>query len=415
MNHYFFVGGFQSSIFVTTIKLSQMNHGQYIFKQLLQFLPRDYFEYLVKKYQGNKYVKTFSCWNHLSVMLWAQLTSRESLRDISDSLRGHKAKFHHLGFGKSVCRSTLSEANEKRELKIFQQMAQKMMEMAQKSRIDLNLLLEEDISFRVYAGDSTTIRLDKSIFWWSKIQNESGGVKIHTLFDLLASIPVCTIITGHHVRDQTIMDLFHYQKEALYVFDKAYVKLLSLLSIDQAEAYFIVRRKKRMNFEILKERHCPDPQKGVLRDLEIRLSNRWAKSRYPKPMRIIYYYSKENNQTFEFFTNQMDLDADKIAYLYKCRWQIELFFKWIKQHLRIKRFYGTSENAVKIQIYTAVITYCLVAIVEKTYELNSSPFELFRMLGVSLFEKRSLRDFLSNYEEKRDSYQNDSCQMLNLF
>ena len=391
-----------------------MNHGQYIFTQLIQFLPRDYFEYLVKKYQGNKYVKTFTCWNHLTVMVWAQLTSRESLRDISDSLRGHQKKFHHLGFGKSVCRTTLSQANEKREVKIFQLMSERMVETAQQARIDLNSLFEDDINFRVYAGDSTTIRLEKNTFWWSKIQHGSGGLKMHTLFDLLSSIPVCTIITGHEIRDQSIMDLFHYQAGSLYVFDKAYVKLRSLFAMDDLGAYFIVRRKKRMNFEILKERDCPNSKEGVLKDLEIRLSNRWAESRYTKPMRMIYYYSKENNQTFEFLTNQFDMEAHKIAYLYKCRWQIELFFKWIKQHLKIKRFYGTSENAVKIQIYAGIITYCLVAIVEKVYNLNLSPFELLRMLSVSLFEKRSLREFLTEHEQE-EKYLNDTSLILKLF
>jgi hypothetical protein len=347
-------------------------------------------------------------------MVWAQLTSRESLRDISDSLKGHQKKFHHLGFGKSVCRTTLSQANEKREVKIFQLMSERMVETAQQARIDLNPLFEDDINFRVYAGDSTTIRLEKNTFWWSKIQQGSGGLKMHILFDLLSSIPVCTIITGHEIRDQSIMDLFHYQAGSLYVFDKAYVKLCSLSAIDDLGAYFIVRRKKRMNFEILKERDCPNPREGILRDLEIRLSNRWAESRYTKPMRIIYYYSKENNQTFEFLTNQFDMDAHKIAYLYKCRWQIELFFKWIKRHLKIKRFYGTSENAVKIQIYAGIITYCLVAIVEKVYKLKLSPFELLRMLSVSLFEKRSLRKFLTEHEQE-EKYQNDTSLMLKLF
>jgi hypothetical protein len=289
-----------------------------------------------------------------------------------------------------------------------------MVETAQKTRIDLNPLFEDDIHFRVYAGNSTTIRLEKETFWWSKIQNGSGGLKMHTLFDLLTSIPVCTIITGHDIRDQTIMDLFDYQAGSLYVFDKAYVKLRSLSGIDHSGAYFIVRRKKKMNFEVLKEHNHSNTEEGVLRDMEMRLSNRWAKSRYAKPLRIIYYYSKENNRTFEFLTNRFDLEAQEIAYLYKCRWQIELFFKWIKQHLKIKRFFGTSENAVKIQIYTGIITYCLVAIIEKIYKLNISPFELLRMLNVSLFEKRSLREFLTE-QEKEEKYQNDTSLMLKLF
>lgn len=390
-----------------------MNRGTYIFQQLCQFLPKDYFEYLVDKYDGNKYLKSFTCWNHFLVMLWAQLTTRESLRDIIGSLNAHKSKFYRLGFGKSVCRTTLAEANERRSIEIFRLFAERIVEMAQK-KINVDDLFIEDIPHRVFALDSTTVILKLEKFCWSKVQNGKGGIKIHTLFDVLTSVPVYNIITDHNIRDQSVMDNFPYESNAFYIFDKAYVKLPSLSEIDRIGAYFVVRRKKKMNFEIIEEYSCDGREDGVLRDLKIVLSNRWAKVRYPKPLRIIYYYSEEKECVLEFFTNNLDLEANKIAFLYKCRWQIELYFKWIKQHLRIKQFYGTSENAVKIQIYVGIIAYCLVALIGAEYMSKLSPFELLRMLSVSLFEKENLRIFLLNAESS-ENLQSVSDYNLKLF
>lgn len=379
-----------------------MNSGTYIFKQLCQFLPRDYFEFLVDKYNGNKYLKSFTCWNHIMVLLWAQLTSRESLRDIIGSLNAHQSKFYRLGFGKSVCRSTLSEANEKRNVEIFRLFAERIVEMAQKKKNAIDDLFLDGIPHRIFALDSTTVILELEQFKWSKSQNGKGGIKIHTLFDILTSIPVYNIITDHSIKDQSVMDDFLYEYNAFYIFDKAYVKLLSLGEIDKIGGYFVVRRKEKMNFEVLEEYNCDGQKNGVLRDLKIVLSNRWAKARYKRPLRLICYYSEEKQCVLEFFTNNFDLEADKIALLYKCRWQIELYFKWIKQHLRIKQFYGTSENAVKIQIYVGIIAYCLVAIVGAEYKLKMSPFELLRVLNVSLFEKENIRDFLIKAESSEN-------------
>jgi hypothetical protein len=371
-----------------------MNKGTFLFKQICQFLPNDYFEYLVDKYDGNKYIKSFTCWNHFLVMLWAHLTTRESLRDITGSLNAHKSKFHRLGFGKSVCRTTLSEANENRNIEIYRLFAERVVEIAQKKKISVDNLFMEGIPHRVFALDSTIITFGLEKFKWSINQNGKGGIKIHTLFDILTSIPAYNIITDHAVGDQSLMDYFQYESDAFYIFDKAYVKLLSLSEIDRIGAYFVLRRKKKMNFQILEEYSCNERKDGVMRDLKIVLSNRWAKARYKKPMRIVYYYNEENNSVLEFFTNNLDLDACKIAFLYKCRWQIELYFKWIKQHLKIKRFYGISENAVKTQIYVGIVAYCLVALIGAEYKLKLSPFELLRTLSVSLFEKENLRDFL---------------------
>lgn len=391
-----------------------MNRNSYVFTQLCQFLPRDYFEYIVKKFQGNRYVKSFSCWNHLLVLLWAQLTDRESLRDIVSSLTLHRSKFHHLGFGKSVCRTTLSEAGEKRDVRIFELFTKKVVEIAQQKSINVDNLFLENINYRLFAADSTTISLNHLKFEWTKLQNGKGGIKMHTLFDILTGIPVYNIITDHDVRDQSMMDLFPYAADSFYVFDKAYVKLTSLLRIDELEGFYIVRRKRRMNYVILEEYNCPNKDEGVIRDLKIVLSNRWAKKRYQKPLRIVYYYSREKNCLLEFFTNNFELEAAKIAYIYKCRWQIELFFKWVKQHLKIKQFYGVSENAVKIQIYVSIIAYCIIALVRHEYKVKESPLELMRMLSVSLFEKINLRCILEEINNE-ENLQFDTSQNLKLF
>lgn len=292
-----------------------MNSGTYIFKQLCQFLPKDYFEYLVDKYDGNKYVKSFTCWNHFMVMLWVQLTTRESLRDIIGSLNAHQSKFYRLGFGKSVCRTTISEANEKRNVEIFRLFAERVVELAQKKKIAVDNLFMDSIPHRVFALDSTTISLELDKFPWSKEQNGRGGIKIHTLFDILTSIPVYNIITDHDIRDQSVMDWFQYESNAFYIFDKAYVKLLSLNEIDQIGGYFVVRRKKKMNFEIIEEYNCDGRKDGILRDLKIILSNRWAKARYKKPLRMIYYYSQEKKYVLEFFSNNLDIEADKNCFI----------------------------------------------------------------------------------------------------
>jgi len=391
-----------------------MNRGTYIFKQVSQFLPNDYFEYLVDHYNGNKHIKSFTCWNHLMVMLWAQLTSRESLRDIIGSLNAHKSKFYHLGFGASVCRTTLSEANETRNVEIFRLFAERIVNLAQNKKVAIDDLFMDGIPHRVFALDSTTIILELEKFGWSKVQNGKGGLKIHTLFDILTSIPIYNIITDHNIRDQSIMDYFEYEPNAFYVFDKAYVKLLSLSKIDDIGGYFVVRRKKKMNFEIIEEYDCDRREDGILRELKIVLSNRWAKARYKKHLRLIYYYCNDKKCVLEFFTNNMDLDAYKITQLYKCRWQIELYFKWIKQHLRIKQFYGTSENAVKIQIYIGIIAYCLIALIGAEYKSKMTPFEILRMLSVSLFEKVNLREFISNAESV-NNLQSVSSFNLTLF
>lgn len=381
----------------------------YIFNQLHSLLPRDYFEYLVKKYDGNAYIKTYSCWNHFLVMLWARLSGRESLRDIETSLRAHREKLYRLGMGKDVSRNNISHANGKREVAIFRDFARKVMDSALRhTKPDdafLSTLSEECRLSGLLAVDSSKVYLGLEKFRWSVPQRDRGGIKLHTLYDILREIPSLCLITGHEERDQTFMDDYPYQAGSMYVFDKAYVKTASLSKINGIPAFFVVRRKPGMAYSMVKEHAVTEAP--VYGDKEIRFTNRWAKKGYPGSLRLVQYYCEERNEVMDFLTNNFLLPATMIAESYRRRWDIELFFKWIKQHLYVTRFYGTSANAVCIQIYVAIAAYCLTAIVKSMYGFKGTTYELFRILSVSLFERQSLRDILDRYENIADKDKDD--------
>lgn len=388
-----------------------MNQIPYLFNQLCDFLDRHYFDYLVKKYDGNKYVKHFSCWNQLLTMIWAQLTGRKSLRDIVNSLRAHIDKTYRLGIGKHVSRSTISEANSSRDVAIFRSMAERMMNEVSGISI-VNTDLAEIFSGLTVAGlfavDSTTVHLPLSKFPWSVPQRNGGGIKIHTMLDLLRNIPVTCLVTGNEERDQTFMDDYTYLSGCLYVFDKAYVKTASLYKINQKKAYFVVRRKENMRIDIVSsDTGANHKDYNVIDDSIIRFTSRLASRGYPETLRMVSYYSDENNETLIFLTNNFDLPAAIVALAYKNRWLIEVFFRWVKQHLHIESFYGYSANAVSIQIYTAVIAYCMVAKVADQYRVACSNHELLRALGVSLTEKTYLVDWMKSFqkEENKDKFE----------
>lgn len=350
-----------------------MNSGRYIFSQLCDFLPRRQFERYVSKYEGNKYVKSFSCWNHLLIMVFGQLSNRESLRDLISSLEPYRSSYHHLGFGKHISRSNLSKANEIRELKIFEDMANLMIKNAQSKRKSVKDPYL-DVDGRVYAFDSSTISLCLSTFWWSKLHHDKGGIKLHTLYDVVSNIPVFNIITNADVHDSRVMNKIPYNRGDYYIFDRGYMDTSMLYSINEADGFFVVREKHRMKYIIETDKDYNNPTTGVMSDQIIRFSGMKTKKHYPDTIRRVVYYDKDGNRTFVFYTNAFSLTAEMVALLYKYRWRVELFFKWMKQHLRIKEFYGTSENAVKIQIYCAIIAYCLVAIVESELKLGLSTY-----------------------------------------
>ena len=381
-----------------------MSQIPYLFNQLCLFLDRNYFDYLVKKYHGNKYVKHYSCWNHLLTMIWAQLTGRKSLRDIEFSLRAHSDKTYRLGIGKTVSRSTIAEANASREIAIFREMSEKMMRNVAKIsivRADLNEIFSGLSMAGLFAVDSSTVHLPLSKFPWSVHQRNGGGIKIHTMLDLLRNIPVTCMITGNEERDQTFMDDYNYAPGCLYLFDKAYVKTSSLYGIHRIKAFFVVRKKENMCFRIINsDTDASLRNPSVLSDSTICFTSRIARRGYPEHLRLICYYNKDKDEILSFMTNNFDMPAILVADAYRNRWMIEVFFKWVKQHLHIETFYGFSANAVSIQIYTAVITYCMVAKLADQFKLRCSNYELLRALGVSLTEKIYLDEWIKSFQAR---------------
>lgn len=359
---------------------------------MCDFLPVDHFKWLVKKYEGNKYVKSFSCWNHLLVLIFGQLSNRDGLRDLIVTLAPFKSAFHHLGFGKSVTRSNLGKANEVREVRIFQEFADRMVAIARKKRDGIKDFF---ISNKVYAFDSSTISLCLSVYWWTKLHHGKGGVKLHELYDVKTDVPAFSIVTDASLHDSKVMNLIPYEKDSFYIFDRAYMVTEMLYLIHKAKAFFVVREKHKMVFKVVKDKSCNNPGTGVMADQIIRFTGNKTKKNYPEELRRVVFYDKEGNRTFVFYTNNIDVMAEEVALLYKFRWRCELFFKWLKQHLRVKEFYGTSENAVKIQIYAAIIAYCLVAIVQSDLKLKMDTYDVLRILNISLLTRMPLVDLLT--------------------
>ena len=346
-------------------------------------------------------------------MIFAQLTHRESLRDLINSLSPHQSKFNRLGFGKSVTRSNLSKANECRDPKIFEEFATHLIKLARDLRINR---IENDFFFdgNVYAFDSTTISLCLEVFWWSKLHHDKGGIKVHTLYDVKTDIPSFFTITTAEVHDSVEMDGIPYESGSLYIFDRAYMNTEKLNLINQIGAFFVVREKHKMTYKVVKDNNYNNTDTGVMADQIIEFTGSKTKKQYPNNLRRITFYDKDGNRTFVFYTNNFDLSAENIALAYKYRWRVELFFGWMKSHLHIKEFYGTTLNAVKIQIYCAIITYCLVAIAERQMKLDMDIYKMLRILSISLLEKEDIHDFLS-MTSKDDSLQNDSQLSLKFF
>ena len=329
------------------------------------------------------------------VLLFGQLSNREGLRDLIVTITPFKSSFHHLGFGKSVTRSNLSKANEVRDVRIFQEFADRMVETARKKRDGIKDFF---ISNKVYAFDSSTISLCLSIFWWTKLHHVKSGVKLHELYDVKTDVPAFSIITDASLHDSKVMGLIPYEKGSFYIFDRAYMVTKMLYLIESRKAFFVVREKHKMVYEVVQDKDYNNAQTGVMADQIIRFKGNKTKSHYPKELRRVVYYDKEGNRTFVFYTNNTDIKAEDVALLYKYRWRVELFFKWLKQHLRIKEFYGTSENAVKMQIYAAIIAYCLVVIVQEEMKLKMDTYDVLRILSTALLTKMHLVDLFIDQE-----------------
>ena len=384
-----------------------MNQGKYVFAQIVEFLPQRIFDRFVEKYDGNKYVKHFSCWNQLLCMIFGQLTNRDSLRDLIVALDAHHSKSYHLGFGISVTRSNLAKANETRNSKIFEAFAYHLIAIARKKRANNDF----EIKGKIYAFDSSTIDLCLSVFWWATFRKTKAGIKLHTLFDITTQIPAFVHITPATMNDMKAMDYLVYEQNAFYIFDRGYVDFTRLYKITVHSAFFVIRAKSNLKFNRMYSLKT-DKSTGVLCDQIGKLKGFYVSKEYPVKLRRVKFYDKETKRTFVFLTNNFQVTSDQVALLYKNRWQIELFFKWIKQHLKIKSFWGTSENAVRIQIYSAIITYCLVAIVGKELKIERSTYEILQVIGISLLDKTPVNELFANVDYK-DVKELD-CKQLSL-
>lgn len=359
-----------------------MNKDKYVFAQLIEFLDNNKFRHLVDKYDGNRYVKHFTCWNQLLAMMFGQLSNRESLRDLIVAFEAHRAKQYHLGLGrKPIAKTTFASANQNRDYRIFEDFAFYMMEQARKKRVTDIFKLQGN----VYAFDSTTIPLCLSVFWWAKFRKKKGGVKAHVLYDLESQVPAFFHISTASVYDSRAMKEIPYESGSYYVFDRGYNAFKELFKIHQHESFFVVRAKKNLQYKCCKwRRRLP---KNILTDAVIEFTEYNSYRKYPEKLRLVKFYDEEQGREFAFLTNAFHLTTHEIANLYKNRWQIELFFKWLKQHLKIKKFWGTTENAIRIQISSAIIAYCLVAIVQHDLQLKRSTYEVLQILSISLMDR----------------------------
>jgi hypothetical protein len=389
-----------------------MNQGKYVFAQLTSYLPARLFDRCVATYSGNKWAKHFSCYHQFLCMMFGQLSGRDSLRDLLVTLTAHRAKYYHLGLGKNVSRTNLARANERRDYQIYEQFAYELIALAG-ARITGQLEISTTIDGNVYAFDSTTVDLCLSVFWWASFRKTKAAIKIHTLLDVRTSIPVFLHVTEGNVHDLNALDELRYEPGGFYVVDKAYVDFKRLYALHVARAFFVTRAKENLVFRRLSSQTV-NKEAGVRCDQRIRISGKRSRDYYPEPVRRIRYHDIELGRDFVFLTNNFELPAHDIAQLYKQRWKIELFFKWIKQHLRINSFWGTSINAVKTQVYIAVSTYVLVALVKNELKLQRSTYEILQIISASLFDKTPLRTLLNEKICKNVKEQNMQQLKLSL-
>jgi len=387
-----------------------MYTGKTVFSQIMNFLPMHEFRKCVKRYRGNYKVKSFSCWDQFLCMAFAQLTYRESLRDIEACLRSMQNKLYHMGIQGGVSRNNLAHANETRDWRIYADFAQVLIHQARSLYADDDFGVELDQT--VYALDTTTIDLCLSLFPWARFQKGKAGIKLHTALDLRGSIPIFIKITDARVYDLCILDELIPEPGSFYIMDRGFVDFARLYTLNLFKAYFVIRSRLNLKFRRIYSRPV-DKTTGLRCDQTIALTGVYTPQYYPEKLRRVRFFDAENNNHLTFLTNNFILPSYTIAQLYKCRWQIELFFRWIKQHLRIKSFYGTSENAVKTQIWIAVSVYLLVAIIKKRLNLKMSLYTFLQILSVTAFEKIPILQVLREFSDTEQ--QEDTCKQLKLF
>jgi transposase len=387
-----------------------MNQGRTVFSQLMSFLPVRDFRRIVQRYDGDSRLRGFSCWDQFLSMAFAQLTYRESLRDIEACLRATGRKLYHLGLRGKISRSSLADANEAHDWRIYADFAQLLISIARP--LYVNESIGFDFDNALYALDSTTIDLCLSLFPWAHFRTTKSAVKLHTLLDLRGNIPAFLRVTTGDLHDVNILDEILPEPGAFYVMDRAYIDFARLYQLHLAAAFFVTRSKRNVLMERRYSRPV-DKSTGLRSDQTVILTALASATAYPEALRRICYFDAENNRRLKFLTNNFALPALTIAQLYKQRWQVELFFRWIKQHLRIKAFYGTSANSVRTQIWIAVSVYVLVAIVRKRLELRASLYQILQILSVTLFEKTPILRTLQEIDCNSDLY--DTGNQLNLF
>jgi hypothetical protein len=383
-----------------------MNQNKYVFSQLVEFLNYDKFSYIVQKYNGDKGNRGFTCRNQLLMMIFGQLSNRDSLRDLMTIVEAHKSKAYHLGFGGFVNLSTIAGANASRDYRIFEEFA--MYIIAYARRIRANAQFEVKTEGNIYAFDSSTISLCLSVFWWATYKRNKAAVKIHTMPDVKTQIPCFMLVTPASTNDIKAMEHIPYEKGSFYIFDRGYNSFADLYRIHRLEAYFILRAKDNLKFKRIYSRHCD--KKSVKCDQIGVFTTGKSPRFYPEKLRKIRYYDEDTGREFIFLTNNLLLTAKEIALLYKYRWQIELFFKWIKQHLKVKSFWGHTENAVKIQLYCAIIAYCLVAIVAKELKIERHVYTILQIAGFSLHDKTPIKQLLTSTDYK--NVKEPDCNLL---
>lgn len=374
-----------------------MHTGRYIFSQIADFLPKRKFERIMER-RAKEQVEDrtlkwqLSYWGQLLVLMFGQLLGCRSLRELTDITTAHSKKSFHLGFGKDpVDRNILSRCNTHRDWQVYEEFAYHMINLAQETRIDREFC----IGGKFYAFDSSTIDLCMSIYDWAKFRSTKAGIKLHTQLDIVTQIPTMLYITEAAVHDVNALDVIDYEPLAGYILDRGYWDLSRLYHIERVNSFFVIREKNSPAYVVESGDEMVDDGSNILRDQTVRFSGKRNAANYPSAIRRIVAYIPELNRTFTFYTNNFFLSAEQIVFLYKNRWQVELFFKWIKQHLRVTTFWGNSENAVRIQIYAAVTTYCLIAIIEHKMKLERNIYEVMRILGSSLLVKEHIRDLLA--------------------
>lgn len=372
-----------------------MNAGKYVFAQVTSFISANEFIKHVKRYEGNHQVKHFTCWHQLMCMVFGQLSNCDSLTDLAVGLRAQRSKWYHLGMGTGISKSNLGHANEHRDWRIFADFAYSLIaEAIVICRNNSDVL--RSIKGNVYAVDSTTVDLCLEVFWWAEFRKHKAAIKLHTQFDIKASIPTFIDITDGLTHDVNFLDKLIYEARAFYVADKGYVDFKRLYTIHQAQAFFVTRAKDNMNYRRIYSAKS-NRVKGVMCDQTIMLNGFYSAKDYPDKIRRVKFYDKETNNEFDFITNNFKISSLQVALLYKQRWSIELFFKWIKQHLRIKTFWGYSENAVRIQVYSAIISYLTIAIMKEKMQLKQTNYEILQILNFSLIDKIPIQQLFDDY------------------